>query len=235
MKVVAVIPCYNEERTIGGIVACAKKYADIVVVDGNSVDKTVEYARREGAIVVVNDSSRQGVGASIALGIAKVMEMKAEIVVTLDGDGQHDVDEIPKVAKPILESKADFVIGRRFMRLIKSDSMPRYRKVGNDVLTWLCNVGSREKVTDSQSGFRAYSSRLLKALSVEETSFGFCTEILVKARALGFRIEEVLISCIYHKDFDMNSTINPILQRLQVVWATVKWRVKLELLRVGRK
>jgi len=236
MKVIAVIPCYNEEKNVGIVVNEAKKHVEkVVVIDDGSTDRTAEVASKAGA-KVVGWESRNGAGAGTGMGIDLALkDMDCGVVVTLDGDGQHDANEIPKVVKPVLEGKADLVIGMRVIGLVKGDGMPRYRKFDIDALTWLYNVGSERKIVDGQCCFRAYSRQLLETIVIEEDGFGFSTEVLVKARASGFRIKEVPVDCIYHKEFRLNSTMNPILQGLKVAWATVKWRVKVELFRDRRK
>ena len=226
MKIVAVIPCLNEKDTIGDIVARAKKYVErIIVADDGSTDGTSHAAQKEG-VFVVRSISRQGFGGNVAMGICAACSEEADIVVTLDGDGQHNPDEIPQVVEPILNGEADLVIGSRFKECYK---LPRYRKFGIDIITRLYNIGHKQKITDGQSCFRAYSRQLLEAVDTKEWGFGFSTEILIKARGQGFRIKEVPISCIYHKEFSMNSSMNPVKQGLVVVLSTIKWRLKVEL------
>lgn len=234
-KIIAVIPCYNEEFSIADVVKLARKYVDAVVVaDDGSIDRTAEVAYGDGASVI-QSTSRKGVGANTALGIQRALwEKDCDVVVTLDGDGQHNASEIPKVIESVLEGKADLAVGVRPMRLIGGDGMPRYRKFGIDVITWLFNVGARQKLADGQCCFRAYSRRLLKAVAIEERGFGFSTEIPIKARALGFRIVEVPVSCVYRRGTGLDSTMNPVLHGLGVALATIKWRIKTELFRNGR-
>ncbi|MEE9304548.1 MAG: glycosyltransferase family 2 protein [Thiotrichaceae bacterium] len=224
MKVVAVIPCYNEEKTIADIVTRTTKYVEkVVVADDCSIDKTVDIALKAGATVVANEI-RQGFGGNMLSGISSAMTNgKPDIVVTLDGDGQHNPDEIPRVIEPILKGQTDIVIGSRFMG---DYDAPRYRKFGIDVITWLYNVGNEQKITDAQSCLRAYKREVLESVNLEEKGFGLSTEILVKARAKGFRIVEVPVSCIYHKEFSMNSSMNPIKHGLSVALCTIKWRLR---------
>ena len=225
MKVAAVIPCRNEARTVYGVVKEALQYVDeVVVADDNSTDDTAILARAAGAEVICNGSSLNGVGANTKRGISIV---DTDIVVTLDGDGQHLASEIPNILTPILKGVADLVVGSRFMGTYEA---PRYRKFGNDVIAWVYNLGHKSRVVDSQSCFRACTRRLLSRISIEERGFGFSTEVLIKARAQGFRIVEVPITCVYHKEFSWNSHMNPLKHGLSVVWSTIKWRLKEELL-----
>jgi len=225
MRTVAVIPCFNEEQTIAGIVAIAARYVDMVVVaDDGSTDETSDAAYGAGA-VVVRGASRQGFGRNVALGLQTALSRDSfSIVVTLDGDGQHDPSEIPLVVKPIIEDRADLVIGSRFMG---EYNVPRYRKFGIDVITWLYNIGVEQKILDAQSCLRAYKRELLEDVACVEEGFGFSTEILIKARTKGYRILETPIRCIYHNDFKMNSSMNPISHGVGVALCTAKWRLRL--------
>jgi glycosyltransferase involved in cell wall biosynthesis len=151
------------------------------------------------------------------------LELSADIVVTLDSDGQHDPSEIPQVLKPILEGKADMVIGARFMGEYE---IPRYRKFGIDTINWLYNVCNSKKLIDTQSCFRAYARELVEKLTIEEDGFGFSTEVLIKIRKMKARMVEVPISCIYHR-LEQDSTMNPLKHGFLVAWKTIYWRVKL--------
>ena len=226
MKTIAVIPCYNEEQAIGDLVFRSNQFVSMTIVaDDNSTDKTVDIASLAGAVIVRNFT--RGAGANTASGINSAMIQDADIVVTLDGDGQHDPQEIPSVIEPILKGEADCVIGSRFLKPVK---IARYRRFGIAVITWLFNVGRKDKITDAQCCFRAYSGQFIKTVRITERGFAFSVETLVKARHNGFRITEVPVRCIYHSQFHLNSTINPVSQGLSVAWAIIKWRVRLELL-----
>lgn len=228
MKTVAIIPCLNESGSIGKIVKDALKYVDIVYVsDNGSTDNTVVYATKKGAIVC--QCAEKGVGANTNFGISIVMEKeKPDVIITLDGDGQHKPEEIPIVLKPILQNQADLVIGSRYTDL---SSMPKYRKLGIDIITRLCNIKYKKRIMDGQSCFRAYNRKVLDdIMPIEEKSFSFSVETLLKAKARGFRIVEVPITCIYHENFNDNSTINPVEHGFIVIMGVFKWRYKLELL-----
>ena len=229
MKISAVIPCRNEARTIYDVVKEALLHVDeVIVADDSSSDDTAVQARAAGAKVRNNNSPRSGAGANTKEGL---LMSDADVIVTLDGDGQHLASEIPNVLAPILDGKADLVIGSRFMGEYK---IARYRKFGIDVITFLYNFGRRQKVVDSQSCFRAFTRGLLDSVNIEERGFGFSTEVLIKARARGYKIVEVPITCVYHKEYAQNSSSNPVIHGLSVAWATIKWRIKEELLRHER-
>ena len=227
MKVVAVIPCYDEETMIADIVKRASGVVDgVIVVDNGSKNGTANIARKVGAMVV--ECGEHGAGAATEFGMNTALETEHHnIIVTLDGDGQHNADEIPKLVKPIKNGKADLVIGSRFLGEYK---LPKYRKFGIDVITWLYNFGYKQKITDGQSCFRAYSREALKVIMpIEERGFAFSVETLIKARVNGLRIVEVPISCIYHNR-RQDSTLNPIGHGLSVAFGVVKWRMKSALL-----
>jgi len=220
MNIIAVIPCLDEAQFIEDIVAGALKHADkVIVVDDGSMDGTAEVARVSGAVVISHEK-RRGAGAATRSGFEAAIKMGADIVVTLDGDGQHDPIEIPLLVQPIKDGKADLVIGSRFLRAAE---VPRYRKFGIDMITWMYNLGSSIKIADAQSGFRAHSRKLLESVAITHDDFGFSIDVLVQAREKGFNIVEVPISCIYH---DQGSTENPVIHGLIVAFAVAGIRLK---------
>jgi glycosyltransferase involved in cell wall biosynthesis len=220
-----VIACHNEEKHIGEIVACAKAYAEtVIVVDDHSSDRTAAEGKKAGGLVVANVSARKGVGFATMLGINQALKEPAQVIVTLDGDGQHDPREIPKLAEPIVSEKADMVIGSRSQDAKK---MPFYRRLGNEIINITFNLGSHVRVSDSMCGFRAYRARMLEGLEVTEDGFEYIPEILLKAMKSGARIQEVPIACIYHESFGMNSSMMPVEQGVRMVLAVAKWKLRL--------
>ena len=218
--VVVVIPCHNEGATISSVISGIEY--PVVVVDNLSTDTTAEMARQSGASVV--ECSIKGAGASTKAGIDRA---NAHIIVTLDGDGQHNPLQIDRIIDPIREGRADVVIGSRFLR---DYSIAWHRKLGIDIITFLYNVGAKVKVTDSQSCFRAFTKSIADDCWIIEKGFGFSTEFLIKARAKGYRIVEVPISCIYNGKSD--HSMNAIRHGLQVAWATIKWRLLIDVLHI---
>jgi glycosyltransferase involved in cell wall biosynthesis len=224
LRVATVIPCLNEAAFVADIVTRASRYCDeVIVVDDGSTDGTSAVAEAAGARVV-RHSSRQGAGAATRSGFKAALRSGADIVVTLDGDGQHNPDEIPRLLPPIQEGKADFVIGSRFIR--PDHNMPVHREFGIDVINLMYNLGSRQQITDTQSGFRAHSRRLLEAVQITRNDFGFSVEMLVLARKKGFPIREVPISCVYHSQ---GSSMNPVMHGLSVALSVAQLRIKHEL------
>lgn len=217
-SVVAAIPCYNEEQFIGDVVRRAGQYADrIVVVDDGSTDRTAEVAQAAGATVIRHELN-QGPGGAYRTCLRAAQEDGDSVLITLDGDEQHDPDELPRLLQPLLDGEADLVIGSRFLEPYE---IARYRKFGIDVITFLYNVGSKVKVVDAQSCYRGYSREALESLRITEKGFGFSVELLVQARQRGLRIVEVPISCIYH---EASHSMNPVLHGVGVALMVVKHR-----------
>ena len=226
MKTVAIIPCYNEQKTIADIVAGAKRHCDVVLVsDDKSQDATVYEANVSGAAVAINTDGKRGAGSNTRRGLRSSYAEFADVSVTLDGDGQHNPAEILFLLEPIRRGEADIVIGSRFL-YPSNGNMPRYRALGIKTVNWLCNVFSPVKFTDTLCCFRAFTRDAVEALPIEDNGFGFGVEMLIKARKKGLRVKEVPVTSLYHSDFWQNHTLNPLRHGLSLVWATIKWRIK---------
>ena len=195
LKIIAAIPCFNTEHYIAEVVTNAKKYVDqVVVINDGSSDRTSQAAQDAGAIVINHEVNR-GYGEAINSCFKSARLENADVLVIIDGDGQHDSDEIPRLLAPILNQEADIVIGSRFIS--HEHNMPGYRKFGIKVITLLWNIGSRIKVTDSQSGFRAYTKNALQKLFISDKGMSASIETLEQARRANLKIREVPISCVY--------------------------------------
>jgi len=232
-RVVACIPAYNEEKSIAKIVLLAQKFVDkVIVVDDGSEDLTGEIARRLGAVVVRHDA-RKGYGAAIQTCFKITKELDTDIMVTLDADGQHDPEEIPKLIKPILNNEADIVIGSRFLNQKSINEIPFYRRLGIKTITFLTRKATgNQKISDAQSGFRAYSRKALEELEIEETGMSVTTEILIKAAEKKLNIVEVPIFCKYKGI--KSSTHHPIRHGFNVVTSILNFiAIKHPLLLLG--
>jgi len=219
--IVVGVPAFNEERTIARVVLEAQKYAGrVVVCDDGSTDLTAEIAERLGA-VVVRHGRNLGYGAAVQSLFRRARELGADVLVTLDADGQHFPGEIPDVVKPVVDGVADVVIGSRFVDGRLASVMPWYRRVGIKLITRLVNNSTKHGVRDAQSGFRAYNRKSLEVLSVLENGMGASAEILINARKEGLRICEVSSSCSYDVDVD-TSTHNPVKHLLDVLMSIVR-------------
>lgn len=194
-KVVAGIPCFNTNRSIKDIVSRARKHVDqVIAIDDGSSDGTAEVARAAGALVISHDRN-MGYGEALKSCFEAAKANAADVLVILDGDGQHNPDEIPRLLAPILSREADLIIGSRF--LTNEHNMPRYRRFGIKVITFLWNFGSKVKVSDTQSGFRAYRREIFETLPLSEKRMSISIETIEKARKKGAIIKEVPISCSY--------------------------------------
>ena len=159
-----------------------------------------------------------GYGAGIKSIFLKAKEMKSEMIVIVDADGQHDVRDITKIATPIQENKAEIVIGSRFLE--KAENIPEYRKFGIKLITKVTNLSLNQSLTDSQSGFRAYSRKVLEKLVLSDKGMGISTEILIKSNNFNFRIGEVPIKVSYEGE---TSTENPVSHGTSVLFSTIKY------------
>ena len=219
MKITIGIPAYNEEKNIAGIITKLKKYTnDIIVCDDGSNDFTREIAEGLGA-TVISHKTNKGYGAAINSLFLKAKELKTEVLVTFDADGQHRIEDIPIVTEPIKNDEAELVIGSRFLDT-KSEDMPNYRKVGIKIITKVTNLSIKKDLTDSQSGFRAYGMKALQEITPSDDGMGVSTEILIKANNLGLKIAEVPIKVSYSGN---TSTHDPVSHGTSVILSTIKF------------
>lgn len=221
VRTMAAIPAFNEADFIEAIVSRASRHVDeVIVVDDGSTDNTSFVANKAGAIVIRHEAN-SGVGQANKTCFELARSQAIDVLVTIDGDGQHNPDEIPRLLMPVIENGADLVIGSRFLN--GHCHIPRYRKFGINVITFLLNLAFRTKISDSQSCYRAYSKKALSLLTVEEKGFPFSIELLAKARRKGLSIQEVPISCVYHS---RSHTINPVIHGLKVAVSVLRLRAK---------
>jgi len=221
--VVIGIPAYNEERTIAKVVLQARKCGDVVVVcDDGSSDMTGEIAESLGAVVVRHEENL-GYGAAIQSLFREARKIGADVLVTLDGDGQHRVEDVSGLLKPILDGAADIVTGSRFVGGVENgdEHLPWYRRLGIKAITRLTRSASKYDVSDAQNGLRAYNKAALENLVLGENGMGVSVEILVKARELGLRLAEAPVACSYC-GVECPSTHNPLRHGISVVMSLVK-------------
>lgn len=178
MKTIVVIPAFNEEKVIGGIIDELKKYHyhDIIVVDDSSDDDTADVAEKSGAIVLRHLINR-GQGAALKTGIIYALQGGADIIVTFDADGQHQVADIEKLIKPILEGKAGVVLGSRFLNNA-SVNIPSFRKFILKLATIFTRITSKLNVTDTHNGLRAFSREAIKKIEIRQDRMAHASEIL---------------------------------------------------------
>lgn len=217
-KILAVIPAHNEEYTIGNLVKKTLKYVDIVVVvDDASQDQTQAKAEMYGALTVKRNVC-QGVGAAISTGIAKALELGANIIVTLDADGQHNPEEIPNLITPIIKGEADLVIGSRILGSM--ETRDPIKKFGNKLITFIVGKMINLKLTDTQCGFRAFTREVANPTSFSH--FTYTQEMIIKAAKKGFRIKEVPVNVTARKIGNSRVVSNPITYGLKVLKILIK-------------
>lgn len=210
MKVIAAIPAYNEEKSIAKVILRTQKKADkVIVVDDGSTDETSEIAKALGALVF-RHRKNLGYGSAIKTCFEAAKELNADTMVILDGDGQHNPDEIISLVEKIKEG-FDVVIGSRFIR---KNKIPKYRKFGINILN-LAIRRTRINVSDCQSGYRAYSKKAIERINPEENGMSASIEILLQAQTNGLKFCEVPIACDYN--VDKSSTQNPLTHGITVL------------------
>lgn len=221
-KVAVLLPAYNEEVSIASMILLSLQYADeVIVIDDGSSDRTSEVSRLAGA-TVLSHTTNKGKGAALKTGFKYAQDY--DIIVTIDADGQHNPSEIPDVIKPIMEDRADIVNGSRYIAG-KDTTTPTYRRVGQTVLDDATYLASGVKLTDTQSGFRAFSSKSIEYFNFDPNGFGIESDMLIEASVNKLRIVEVEITVRY----DVNTTTdNPIVQGFSVLMRI------LELMRFNR-
>jgi len=217
LKVVC-IPAYNEGEHIYQIVKNSLNYVDIVIVcDDGSTDDTLIKAQKAGAKIIQNKKNL-GKGASLKKLFEEVRNLNADVIVTIDGDGQFLPTEIPKLMSSVIENESDIVIGYRFDDLVE---MPTYRKIGNKMLDKLVELAAELPFRDTQSGFRAYSKKAISKIQFQSDGFGADSEILVNASQNDLKISEEKVTVIYNTG-GSTSTKNPVFHSSEVAFSIIE-------------
>jgi glycosyltransferase involved in cell wall biosynthesis len=211
-----IIPAYNEEISIGSMVIKTRKHADhVIVVDDGSVDNTAEIAQIAGAETIKHIKNK-GKGEALKTGFLAASRNGTKVIVTIDGDGQHNPDDIPKMVEPITSGLADMVIGSRYLN---GNNIPFYRRIGQRVLDIATNANCRASVTDTQSGFRAFAIHTVPIFGFKQNGFSVESEMLAEASNAGLKIKEVDIGVRYDVDC---STEGPFRHGLGVLLNIIK-------------
>lgn len=188
--VTIVIPALNEEATIAEAIAgCRRHCDDILVIDGHSHDNTADIARSMGACVILDN--KKGKGDAIRVSIPHI---KREIAVFIDADGSHDPDDIPKLIRPILDERADHVSGSRLIggsSELHGGFNEFFRLAGSSFITACINNHFNVRLSESQNGFRAIRTDVLKALDLKEDITTIEQEMIIKTLKKGYRMWEV--------------------------------------------
>ena len=227
-KIAILIPAYNEEKYIDNVIKNCLKYSlDIIVIDDGSTDDTLKIIMsipepKNFKIIPIRHPVNKGKGQSLKTGFKYILSNNYSGVITLDADGQHDTGEIKNFFKVVEEENPDLIIGNR---LGNTRSMPFIRLATNVFTSWIISNIAGRKVSDVQCGFRYISSKALKKIRLETKNFDTEPEIIIKASWLGYKIKNISISTIYHKDFI--SYVNPVkdtIKFFRLVFNSFKWK-----------
>lgn len=204
-RVVALIPCYNEAARIGEVVHRARSQVDaVVVIDDGSPDQTAIEAKRAGAVVLQHPINK-GKGAAIQTAMQYAAEKSYELMIFLDGDGQHNPDEIPKFLETQRATQAAIVVGNRMGEV---QNMPLLRKWTNQFTSWVLSRMAGQAIADSQCGYRLLHKNVVPDIRTQTSNFDTESEMLIQAGRRGHRIASVPIQTIYEGQ-EKQSKIRP--------------------------
>ncbi|HEC87729.1 MAG TPA: glycosyltransferase family 2 protein [Thermoplasmata archaeon] len=220
MKLAVVIPAFNEENTISKVIKnIPKDCADsviIIVVDDGSTDDTYKEAVKAGADKIVRHRQNMGLAKTFRDGLEAALKTEADIIVNIDADGQYEEKEICKIIEPIINGEADIVLGSRFLGWI--EEMPFRKKLGNKISTWVTSFASGMKLSDAQTGFRAFSREAALHINVM-SDYTYVQETIIQAVSKGFKIVEVPIK--FYRREGKSRLISSIFKYAKLAGATI--------------
>lgn len=194
MKIVAVIPAYNEGERVGNVVSEAKQFVDtVIVVDDGSSDDTAMHAKKAGAHVY-RHIENCGAGAATMTGIDAAREMNADVIVTLDADEQHNPDDIPALLQPITSGDADVAFANRFGQ---RNRIPFIRRLFNGIGNLITFAATGKWVSDSQCGFKVFGPKAVQQIDLRMSGYEFCTEIVRECAQHRWKTIEVPAKVLY--------------------------------------
>ena len=221
MTIAAIIPALNAERTIAPVVVEARRHIEpVLVIDDGSSDATGEVARAVGATVISHQKNR-GKGAALKSGFAWALDRGLEAVITLDADGQHLASEIPTFINAYRETGADLIIGGRSHLF---EQMVARRRAANRFSALCISIASGARVTDSQSGFRLYSARLLRSVKPRTDGFDMESEVIVRAGRRGLGIVTIPIELGFVNGIS-TSHYKPLQDTVRIAWTVIRTRL----------
>lgn len=197
MKLVVMIPAYNEECSIGSVIREIPRNVpgvdcvEVLVINDGSVDRTLAEAKRAGADRIYSHKRNMGLGRTFQHGLEEALAMGADIIVNTDADGQYNGLEIPALIEPILENRADIVIGDR--QIDHLSHMPPQKKIGNKIASWVTRMATGLPIRDAQTGFRAFSREASLRMSLINASYTYTQETLIEASNKGLKVEQIPI------------------------------------------
>jgi glycosyltransferase involved in cell wall biosynthesis len=220
MKTCILIPGYNESRMIGQVVTNARKIIDdVVVIDDGSRDNTAQIAQDAGAYVIKHEVNK-GKGAALQTGFQYAIDHGYDAVITMDSDGQHDPDDIPGFLDAVEKIGSGIIIGTRMGDI---STMPLIRRCTNKLTSFSASILARQKIEDSQSGFRLITTDVLKTVRLETAGFETESEILIKASKAGFRITSVPIKTIYGEEKSKIKPMRDTYKFLRLLFRSLRW------------
>jgi UDP-N-acetylglucosamine---dolichyl-phosphate N-acetylglucosaminyltransferase len=207
MKTFVVVPAYNEEKTVENVLEDLLKMGfDFVVVDDGSSDETNKIVTRiikeKKQGLLCKHLLNRGLGAAIKTGIEAALAQGADIIVTFDADGQHDPDDINTVIMPIIKNEADVAVGKRDFK-----EMPSSKKYGNQIMNFITLIFYGIRVSDSQSGLRAFNRKAAQSIIINARDYGVSSEIIGEVKRHQLKLEEVPMKTIY-TDYTMKKGTN---------------------------
>ncbi|MFH0738653.1 MAG: glycosyltransferase family 2 protein [Candidatus Omnitrophota bacterium] len=222
MKACVVIPTYNEAKAISGLIEQIRKQGlDVLVVDDGSSDNTTKLARQVGGVVLINQNN-QGKGASLIKGFNYALSHGYDVVITMDGDGQHLPVDIPYFIRMAKDSKSGLIIGNR---MLKAHRMPRLRLITNMFMSWVISKVAGQSIPDTQCGFRLLKKEVIEKLSLGTFKYETESEIIIQTSRLGFKIESIPVKTVYAGE---KSQINPFIDTLRFFRLILRelWTIK---------
>jgi glycosyltransferase involved in cell wall biosynthesis len=220
-RIAILIPAFNAATLLEPVVRGSRQHSRyVVVIDDGSIDGTSDVAEKAGALVLRHEENR-GKGAALRTGFEWALESAFDGVVTLDADGQHLPADIPKFIAARATTGADLIIGGRSHHF--GGMLPR-RRLANRFSAWTISIAAGRKVTDSQSGFRFYSAKLLRGVRLHATGFDMESEVIVRAGRRGFKIETIPIDLGFVNGV-ATSHYRPVHDTLRIAWRVVRTRL----------
>lgn len=213
-----VIPAYNAEAHISAVIQCASRHipvSRIIVVDDGSSDSTRRAAEETGAVVLAH-STNKGKGAALETGLLAANRMGLEFAITMDADGQHNPEEIPRFLKKEAETGADIIVGNR---MADRQNMPGDRVFANRATSWFVSLRAGVRIPDSQNGYRLIRTALYRDIRVRDTRYAAESELLIRAGRRGAGIEWVPVQTIYA---DEKSSVDPVVDTLRFLRMAIK-------------
>jgi glycosyltransferase involved in cell wall biosynthesis len=193
---IVVIPAHNEEASIARVIARVPRgisnyQVKVLVVNDGSTDQTELTAAQAGADYVYSFEQNRGLGAVVYYGLKQAYSLGADMAVMIDADNEYPANEIPAVVEPIIKDQADYVLGSRFLRPVQG--MKLYRRIGNYCFTWLQRALLFQRITDGQTGFRAFNRNALRDLDIIH-DYNYAQVLTLNLVRQGYRLREVAIS-----------------------------------------